>query len=543
MKTFAIYIIFFFAATAVFASAKTDSLFAVLKTELVKARMYDQQKQQRIFILNTQLSKTAAGNFNKRFLLCDNLYEEYKVYQFDSAYVYVRELLKISAALKDKVKENESRVKLSFILLSAGMFKETFDCLNKINQKFLDRNLQMQYYALKARSCEDLADYDSGNAYAKAEDACAIKYLDSAIALAAHNSYDQLKLMGERQLLLKQTAKPSLYYSQLLYQHSLTGHQRAMVSNALTYFYNGPQNTDKRLQLLAIAAICDIRSSVKETLAIFRLGKELYEEGNIPDAYTFIEAALGDAQFYGARLRTLKITSVMPMVAAKKLIITENKSRRFLTYFLLITALTIIVSLISFIVFNQLKRLKVKEKIIEEKNSELERINEWLYEDSRVKEQYIGNFFNVLSEYIMKLERLKRSAERKIATKKYDEILSTINEINIKKERETLFRMFDQIFLRIFPNFVTVFNSLLREEDQIWPKDHEVLNTDLRIFALMRLGINNNQAVANILEYSVNTIYVYKMRIKAKALVHGDEFDETIMSIKAVEHQPVYQTA
>ena len=135
----------------------------------------------------------------------------------------------------------------------------------------------------------------------------------------------------------------------------------------------------------------------------------------------------------------------------------------------------------------------------------------------------------------MKLEKIKRNVERKLTTKKYDDILITINEINIKKERETLFYTFDHIFLKIFPNFINEFNSLFKKEDQIWPKDHEVLNTDLRIFALTRLGINDNQTIADILEYSVSTIYVYKMRIKAKAIVPNDQFDEKIMSIKVVD--------
>ena len=178
---------------------------------------------------------------------------------------------------------------------------------------------------------------------------------------------------------------------------------------------------------------------------------------------------------------------------------------------------------------------KDKERIIEEKNVLLEKINNKLEEDTHIKEEYIGYFFNVISGYILKLEKLKRSVERKISIKKYEDVLLSVNEINIKKERETLFYTFDHVFLKIFPNFIGTFNSMFKKEDQIWPKDHEVLNTDLRIFALMRLGINDNETIANILEYSVNTIYVYKMRIKAKALVPGDQFDHKIMEIKAVD--------
>jgi len=163
------------------------------------------------------------------------------------------------------------------------------------------------------------------------------------------------------------------------------------------------------------------------------------------------------------------------------------------------------------------------------------RTNNKLIEDTHIKEEYIGYFFNVISGYILKLEKLKRNVERKITIKKYDDVLLSVNEINIKKERETLFYTFDHIFLKIFPNFISTFNSLFKKEDQIWPKDNEVLNTDLRIFALMRLGISDVETIANILEYSVNTIYVYKMRIKAKALVPSDEFDHRIMDIKAIE--------
>jgi hypothetical protein len=315
-----------------------------------------------------------------------------------------------------------------------------------------------------------------------------------------------------------------------------------MVATGLSFFYEGPFQSETRMNLMAIGAINDIRSSTKETLAIFKLGQQLYLEGNVKDSYIFIQQAMDDAQYYGARLRKIKIGAVLPLVAAQKIILTENDEHkmesekdRFLIYFLSIAVLAILITLVSFIVFIQLKRLKVKERIIEEKNVQLEKINDKLIEDTHIKEEYIGYFFNVISGYILKLEKLKRNVERKLMIKKYDDILVSFNEINIKKERETLFYTFDHIFLKIFPNFINTFNSLLKKEDQIWPKDHEVLNTDLRIFALMRLGINDIETIANILEYSANTIYVYKMRIKAKAVVPSDQFDQKIMSIKAVE--------
>jgi len=158
--------------------------------------------------------------------------------------------------------------------------------------------------------------------------------------------------------------------------------------------------------------------------------------------------------------------------------------------------------------------------------------NERLYSDSRIKEEYIGYFFNVFSGYIVKLEKLKIGLERRLKIGKYDEALTITNNIDIKKERDELFKTFDETFLRLFPNFVSMFNELLPEEDQFHPKDSELLSAHLRIFALTRLGIVNNKVVAQILEKSESTIYTYKNRIKNKALLPGMAFDEAVMNIK-----------
>ncbi|HWZ15400.1 MAG TPA: DUF6377 domain-containing protein [Mucilaginibacter sp.] len=518
-----------------FSSANKDSLLAELKRELTRKKLYDDQKEARIKKLKDKLEASSKNNYKLQYDICGKLYEEYKSYQFDSAYVYTQKLLTISIAAGNVPKQYETKIKLGFILLSSGMFKETFDCLNHINTRLLDDSAKLAYYSLKARAFSDLADYNNDKNYAPADNASSIKYLDSAIAIAKPGSFDQLMRLGDKQLRTGEINPPSQYYTKLLDHYHLTAHQRAMVATGLSFFYEGPYQSDTRTNLLTIGAINDIRSSTKETLAIFKLGQQMYLDGNLKDAYIFIQQAMDDAQYYGARLRKIKIGAVLPIVAAQKIIASENDKQRFLIYFLSIAAVAILITLISFIVFIQLKRLKAKEKIIEEKNVQLEKINDRLIEDTHIKEEYIGYFFNVISGYILKLEKLKRNVERKLSIKKYEDILLSVNEINIKKERETLFYTFDHIFLKIFPNFITAFNSMLKPEDQIWPKEHEVLNTDLRIFALMRLGISDNETIANILEYSVNTIYVYKMRIKAKALVSSDQFDHKIMAIKAID--------
>ncbi len=528
-------VLFAHAAFATVPQARVDSIMAVLKKELANRKFYDDKKELRIRQLKEKLASAPPTKYNYQYDLCSQLYEEYKVYQFDSAYVYTQKLLTLSLHNNDLPKYYETKIKLAFILLSAGMFKETFECLSQINSQVLSNEAKLDYYSTKSRAYNDLSEYNGDKAYAVYDQTEAIKYVDSAILFSAPGSFDKLYYQGNKRVISGNFQTPSAEYVQLLLHYNLSEHHRAMVATGLSAFYTGPYQESDRIFLMAEGAINDIRSSTKETTAIFKLGWELYLGGDITSAYTFINQAMDDAQFYGARLRKVKIGAVLPIVSAQRNIITEKEKDRFLAYFVSITVVAIIISSILFIVFYQFRRLKAKEKIIEEKNILLEKINGKLSEDTHIKEEYIGYFFNVISGYILKLEKLKRSVERKITTKKYDEVLLSVNEINIKKEREALFYTFDHIFLKIFPNFIASFNALFKEEDQIWPKDHEVLNTDLRIFALMRLGINDNETIANILEYSVNTIYVYKMRIKAKALVPSEQFDQRIMDIKAVD--------
>ncbi|MEN0054584.1 MAG: DUF6377 domain-containing protein [Mucilaginibacter sp.] len=538
MRTFLPVLLFvIFGHSVATASSKTDSLLNELKHELTLQKVYDDKKEFHIIQLKSALSLEPASNPAARYELCNKIYEEYKTYQFDSAYVYVNKMAPLADELHEVGKQNSCKIKLSFILLSAGMFKEAFDSFNGINVRLLDTDSKIEYYSLKARAHSDLADYDDNVFYSKYNNGLSIKYLDSAITLLKPNSFEWMRLQGDRQVRIGDLKSPSVYYTQLFYKYPLTNHQRAMVATALSSFYPKSTQVEEKMNLLIIGAINDIRSSTKETLASFALGDLLYHNGNIADAYIFVDHAMRDAEYYGARLRKIKIAAVLPVVAAQKLVLIEKEKNQFLIYLLSITAVSILVLMVAFIIFNQLKRLKAKEKIIEEKNQQLEAINGKLVENTQIKEEYIGYFFNVISGYILKLEKLKRNIDRKLLAKKHDDIQVAINEINIKKERELLFNTFDHIFLKIFPNFITAFNSLFKQEDQIWPKDNEVLNTDLRIFALIRMGVTDNETIANILEYSVNTIYVYKMRIKAKALISGEQFDQKIMAIKAVEIQ------
>ena len=200
----------------------------------------------------------------------------------------------------------------------------------------------------------------------------------------------------------------------------------------------------------------------------------------------------------------------------------------------MVTLLGILLAVLIVVIRRQVKKLQKAQQLITEAHATQRLINEKLEEANKIKEEYIGYFFSLDSEFFVKLERLKRTLDQKLADRKFEEIRYIVNNIHLKKEKEDLLRSFDTVFLRIFPNFVARFNALFKEEDQVKLKEDELLNIDLRIFALIRMGITDNDKIAQILEYSVNTIYTYKTRIKNRSVVPNDEFEARIMDIKSV---------
>jgi hypothetical protein len=184
------------------------------------------------------------------------------------------------------------------------------------------------------------------------------------------------------------------------------------------------------------------------------------------------------------------------------------------------------------VIVRQLKKLKAAEQRITDANDSLQKINHNLREANAIKDEYIGYYFNINSEYINKIEEFKKAIDHKLVNRKFDDIKYIVNNVDLKKEREALYFSFDKVFLKLFPDFVTTFNSYFDEKDRIVLKDNQLLNTELRIFALIRLGISDTEKIAKILNYSVNTIYAYKTRVKSKSRIPNEEFEHRIMEIK-----------
>ena len=503
--------------------------------------VYDAQRQHKIDSLKKILVQVTPGDFSKQFDVYTLLYEEYRLFQYDSSYHYARKLGETALLLKDTGRIMYARIKLAFSLLSSGMYKEAYDSLAGIHTQWLPDSSKAEYYALLGRYYYDLGDFDNDQYHTPIYNVQGSRYMDSALALLPVNTYQASYYRGLKELKAGNKDRASEMLTQLLNDPSLTQHQVAVTTSTLSDLYIRNGETDKAIQLLATAVIADIQSSTKETSAAFNLASLLYKKGDVKNASLCINQAVADAEFYGARQRKVQVSTILPFIEAQKLSMVESQKRKLIFYAATVTLLLLLIIGLAVIVWQQVKKLKAAQKIITrahvnelEINRQLAETNARLEDANKIKEKYIGYFFNFNAEFYDKIEKLKRSLEQKVADRKLDDVKTLIAKINLRKEKEELISNFDHAFLKLFPNFVTVFNSMFREEDQLLLKDGELLNTDLRIFALIRMGIHDSEKIAHILQYSVNTITTYKTKIKNKSIVPNEEFEKRVMEIKAV---------
>jgi tetratricopeptide (TPR) repeat protein len=514
-----------------FSQSGNESLIRKLDSVIAQRENIQKEKLQRIQELKHELR---GKNLKERFALNTEIYNEYKSFIYDSAFRYARKLQELSAELNDPVIVMQSKINLGFVLVSAGLFNETLDTLQSISTASLPDSLKSGFYYLIGRTCYDLAEFSRDEFYSSRYTERGNSFLDSGLIYLPEKGERYLILKGLKDLHQEGYDNARQSYEALLENHRLTNSELAIVASTLSFIYNRVGDEEKSKEMLIHAAIADILSSTKETVAIRKLAEMLYHEGNIQKAYAYIQIAMQDANFYGANHRKIQVGSLFPVIEGKQLSYVEARKNLVTVYAVGITLLFLIMIAFGLIIYVQFRKLQVAKKVISDSNEKLIETNHQLVDSNKIKEEYVTYYFNTTADYISRLENLKKTMEMKLMTKKMDDLRFVVDSINIKKERDELYHNFDKVFLKLFPDFVTVFQSLLRKEDQIHIKDGQLLNTELRIFALIRMGINDNEKISKILDYSVTTIYTYKTRIRSKSIVPNDEFDRRIMAIRTI---------
>ncbi len=529
-------------------SGDQDTLLTNLTNSIHRTAEFDQEKVEGIHRLQKSLQSTNVNDLQNNFRLTEMIFEEYKVFNYDSAYTYSRKLLNIARQLGDSDHLATAQMKTIFILLSTGLYKETFDSLKATSVKNGTALQKAEYYTLWARYYYDVAGYANDNYHSVDYDIVGSRYLDTALKYYPAGTFEQTYYSGLRYFKQGKIDSASSFFISLMDKAVMTPHQYALTASTLSGIYQQRGNINKAIELLVKATEADIRSSTKETVAIFHLAELLYKTGHLKQAVICIESAIANAESYGARQRKLQASSILPLIEGERVNGIEAQKHLLVQYATVVSILLLLLVILIYIVFKQVSKLKHAQllltqahhrqqevnKQLEETNRRLEESNEKLEEANKIKEEYIGYFFNTDSQLYAKLEKIKNTLLQKISERKYEEARFFVDKIDPKKEKEELLENFDKLFLKLFPHFSEEVNKLLHPSDPIRLRENELLNTDLRIFALIRMGVTDTDKIAQILDYSVKTIYAYKTKMKNRSIVPNEEFEAMIMKIKTL---------
>lgn len=510
-----------------------DSLLNTLESAIAEKNIYQQIKLNDIQNLKEKLQFYQSENLSdKEYQVCLDLLYEYQSFMYDSAFHYVERAKQEAIKLKDPSKIAYAKIKEGFALLSSGLFTEAIDTLESISPTHLPDSVKREYYSVIARTFYDLADYNRDPQFTYQHKKKGNAYLDTALLYTKENTNDYWAIESLRRMKKEDWKGAKYAFTYWMNNFDLPRHQYAIATSSLGYIYSLTGYEDKAIEYLCMAAIADIKTATKETVALRNLAGFLFQQGDKKRAYRYIVMALDDATYYNARHRKIEIATILPIIEGERLAVVEAQKKNLIKYIIVLTILSVLVFAFLVIIYRQLKKLRKIRKVLQDTVNNLNDLNVNLLEANQIKEEYIGYFFNVNSEYIEKMDDFQKHVFRKISARQFDDLHTFLKNTNLKKERLLLFHRFDEIFLKLFPNFISEFNNLFPEDHQITLKKGELLNSELRIFALIRLGITDNEKIAKFLNFSVTTIYTYKTKTKSKSL-YRDEFDEKIMQIKA----------
>lgn len=536
-----------------------DSLLMELDETLANRNTYIKEKELRISSLKESLDKPSVFP-EQKYSINARLYEEYTKYICDSAFHYIDENLKICRELYNGEWATDTKLNLSYLLSTIGLGKESLDNLSTIDRNTLLDYQKSRYYQSYQQAYNCLADYASETKYAPEYYRIASIYRDSAMMFVDTLSYEYQMEKVNRWVAEGKREKAKKFVLNYMGKFKSGSREYAMLANFVASIYGGDGDLSNRKKYLILSALSDIRGAIRENSSLRELAILLYENGEIDKAYEYLKYSKEDAIFYNARLRSIQIAKIQPIID-RAYQVKNAKQRKSLQLSLLFISILSVFLLVAVIyIYCQIKKLSKARRELHEANIKLKELNQdlslaneqqkalnndlknangrlgelnrELWEANHVKEEYIGHFLDLCSTYIDKLEDYRKMVNRKVSSGQIEDLFKLTKSSHIiDTELKEFYINFDNTFLNLYPTFVQEFNGLLVEGEQFTLKKGELLNTELRIFALIRLGITDSSKIANFLRYSAQTIYNYRTKVKNKAAGSRDEFEDNVMKI------------
>lgn len=530
-------------------------LLATLDSILVQTRELASQKELKIAQLKKKLSN--AANLEEEFWINKMLYDESFVFNADSAMKYVDRNIQIATELKKKDWQDEWLINRSFMFAATGLLKEAGEVLEKVDSTSLSDGLKLSYYYQRSYLYSHLGQYMGDQKQVN------------------NKYYNEFENANKHMLALVRPKDPLYWWCvascnelspgdslfSALENVVLSSHHNtrldAMNAYGLSNMYKRLGDKEKTMIYLIYSAMADLRVCNRDIASLQELSSLLYDTGDIDRAYAYMNYCLKAALLYPNRVRIINISTELDKIYANYQQRDIRWRNSLQNYLYVVTFFSIIQVLALIGLYRQTKKLRksrteldsanhsLNQHVVELSqmhkqlalaNQELQNLNELLrsanqklQESNDVKEEYIGYVFSICSNYISKLDEYRKNINRKLKTGQFEEARQlTDNSSLTQNELKDFYANFDAIFLRVYPDFVADLNSLLRPEEQILLKDASELNTEVRIYALVRLGINDSVKIADFLHCSPQTVYNHRLRMRNKAIIPKDKFAEAV---------------
>lgn len=516
-----------------YADSENDSLLKVLDKVISERLIYTQKKEATIKELKKK--KVGLNSLEDIYNLNKEIIHQYETFVCDSAEQYIHENIDIAKTIGNKEYLLEEQLRLAFVYSLSGLFIQANDIFKSIKCADLPDHLKASYCWNRIRYYENLIKYTDdirfSNEYITEKEA----YRDTVMGVLVEESEEYKKEKAVK-LQDKGSIKEALQILTKIYnKQELTSHGYAMMAMGLARVYRLIGNDALEEKYLILAAMTDIKLAVKENEALLTLAVNLYQRGDIDRAYNYIKVALDDAIFYNSRFKNTVIARIHPIIENTYLIRLEKQKQNLRFYIFLTSLFVVTLAITLYFTYKQTKVVSRAKRHLKAMNEELVGLNKNLDEANLIKEKYVGYFMNQCAVYINKLDEYRKNVNRKIKTGQIDDLYKSSSR-PFEKELEELYHNFDKAFLKLYPNFVEEFNSLLKPEEH-YSLEKDQLNTELRIFALIRLGIIDVGQIAVFLHYSVQTIYNYKSKVKRMSTLDSNIFEEEVKKLGSLSQK------
>ena len=515
----------------------TQAALEELDATLGRKATYEQEKEQQLQNIRNLLGQTSSDE--NRYLILDRLYQEYYNYNNDSAFHYAHIKRQFAAQKQLKDMMIDSRIDWAEVHLIAGMYKECNEILTDITTTETDTTELRKYYYLYRSLYRAMASTAIDDSLRQSYTNKGLEYLRCRRQLlpldGMEHLYAQVEEAQSRQqydealkLLLQQFNKPGLPM-----------HEQAVLAFMIANSYERQKQLKKAIYYYTLSATNDIKTATHKHTSLHSLAWLLFDEGDIERAYTYINYAMGDALSVNSRVNIHSITRLLPLIQQSHDRMMKEKREQLHLLIWAISLLAVCLLTTIFIVYQSKKKVSHAKRVLDDMNGELKEMNSrltysnsCLSESNNIKEAYIGYYMDLCSNYINKVEEYRNGLNNIVRTQGVNEVMKVLRRPSfLKNELDGFYVDFDTAFLKIFPHFVEQFNTLLQPDKQIVLKQGELLNTELRIFALIRLGIADSIKIAEFLRRSPSTVYNYRVKYRNAAINNRDDFDNQVRSL------------